>query len=84
MELGSLKHLGTSSLHKKESRSWLDSTFSSLIESPLNQKFLNKSQLFEYDLWVEKFSNRKGHFAEITKLQINGGLNKLILPGGIN
>lgn len=28
--------------------------------------------------------NRRGHFPEITKLGINGGLNKVILPSGTN
>lgn len=64
---------------KKESLTWLHSTFSSLIEAYLNQKFFIKSRLVEYDLWVEKITNRKGHFAKITKLGVNGGLNKLIL-----
>lgn len=50
---------------KKDSLSWLNPTFSTLIEAPMNQKLFIKSRLDEYDLWVEKVSNRKGHFAEI-------------------
>lgn len=69
---------------KKEALSWLHNTFSTLVEVPLNHKFFIKSRLMEYDLWVEKLSNRKGHFAEIVKLGVNGGSNKTILLAGKN
>lgn len=68
----------------KESLSWLRKTFSSLIEASLNQKFFDKSKLVDYDLWLEKITNWKGHFVEITKLGVNGRLNKFILPGDNN
>lgn len=66
---------------KKESLSWLRTTFSLLVEAPLKQKFFIKSRLKEYDPWVEKITNRKGHFAEMVKLGVNGVLNKITLSG---
>lgn len=68
---------------KKESRSWLSSCFNILIDAPLNQEFLQKCCLDEYDLWVEKTSICKGHCAEVVQLDIYGGLDKVIIPLGI-
>lgn len=36
------------------------------------------------DRWPEKISNRKSHCSEITKLNNNGGCNKLLIPSSEN
>lgn len=56
--------------------------FSSILTVPLNQKFFKETRTDDQTIWVEKTFNRKGTLAEITKLDNNGGLNKLLVPIG--
>lgn len=69
---------------KPASRPWLLSTIKTLIDTPLTHNFFREDRLNEYTLWVEKSTSRKGHCVEITKLGVNGGLNKIIIPVGEN
>lgn len=66
------------------SLTWITCCFDSLLHLPINQRFFKETRIDEQTLWVEKTTNRKGTLAEIAKLDINGGINKILVPVGDN
>lgn len=64
------------------SLTWITSVFSTLLDAPINHKFYREHRIDDQTLWVEKTSNKRGTIVEITKLDNNGGLDKIIVPIG--
>lgn len=59
---------------------WLSSSFKSLHKEPCNQKFFRKLNEEGDTLWLEKYNNKHGYFAELTLLEQFGLRSNILIP----
>ena len=62
---------------------WCMETLQEVLHGDFNKGFFRKYRGSNSVLLIERFSSRKGAFVKLVKL-VNGGLQNIIIPGGIN
>lgn len=63
---------------------WIFDAIDDLLLAPSTQKFFCKTDCKNDFIWIQKITNKRGSFLEITKVANSGGKNNLVVPTGID
>lgn len=63
---------------------WIFDAIDDLLLAPSTQKFFRKTDCKNGFIWIQKITNKRGSFSEITKVANSGGKNNLVVPAGID
>lgn len=63
---------------------WISDSIEDLLLSPKTHKFFRKIDCNNGFIWIQKISNKRGSFLEITKVNSPGGKHNLVVPAGTN
>lgn len=61
---------------------WISDSIDDLLLSPNTHNFFRKSDCNNGFIWIQKVSNKRGCFIEITKVINSGGKHNLVVPAG--
>lgn len=59
---------------------WIADNIDDLLLAPPTQKFFRKTNCNGGFLWIQKTTNKRGSFLEVTKVQSSGGKRNLVIP----
>lgn len=61
---------------------WLTEAINTLLEVPLNQKFLKETRVDDKVICLERIASKRAFFVELVKFNYNGGKSWIIIPFG--